>query len=270
MINTLIFTKNRPMQVNATLDSMRFYTNFEAIKPIKLIDGSDQPTPLDNPNGIEHVMENEEGGFAPTFKRILEEIPDEEIILFCVDDLIWLNFFNPHLLLVLQSYPNLLGFSMRLGSNIEGFNPKDENFQIYSSTPVAVAKWQNAQSHWGYPFELSCSAYSAKLVKQVVESARNLRLPNDLESAGYYYCHGNVFDKPHYAFLNGSSRACCADINRVQNIYENATKGGEALTAENLRKMFDSGYRINWANYFGYIPNEPFMGKDNFELTKVN
>lgn len=266
MINTIIFTKNRPMQVNATLDSMRFYTNFDAIKPIKLLDGSDEPTKLDNPNGIEHIMENEEGGFGQCFKKILSEIPDEEIILFCVDDLVWINFFNPHLLLVLQQYENLVGFSMRLGTNVGGFNTKSESFKTYSHTPVAIAKWGTLGSHWGYPFEVSCSAYRAKLVKQVVESARSLRLPNDLESAGYYYCQANALDKPDYAFLNGTARACCADINRVQDLYQNETKGGEGLTAQNLKKMFDTGRRINWANYFEYVPNEPFMGKDNLEF----
>lgn len=269
MINTIIFTKNRPMQINATLDSMRFYTNFDAIKEITLIDGSDEPTPLDNPAGINHVMENEEGGFAPCFKEILAGIPDDEIILFCVDDLIWLDFFNPHLLLVLQQYENLIGFSMRLGKNIEGFNPDAEAFQLYSRTPVAVAKWGSLGSHWGYPFEVSCSAYKAKLVKQVVEYAQQLRLPNDLESAGYYYCQANALDKPDYAFLNGNARSCCADINRVQDVYQNATKGGEGLTATNLNKMFEAGQRINWANYFGYVPNDCFMGKDNLEFIKV-
>ena len=269
MINTIIFTKNRPLQLNATLDSMRFYTNFHSICNILVIDGSEEKTPLDSDQGVDIVLENELGGFGPCLKEVLKEIPDDEIILFCVDDLIFLDFFNPNLLVLLQQNPKLIGFSLRLGTNINGYSDS-EIYHQYSNLPINYVEWQKAPSHWGYPFEVSCSAYSAKLVKEVVGSAQHLRLPNDLESAGYHYCFNSIKnDKPFYAFLNGPSRSSCADINRVQDLYQNRTQGGSELTADKLDQLFKEGYRIDWKNYFGHAPIEPFMGTDKFNLIKV-
>ncbi len=266
-MRVIIFSKNRPMQLRAHLESMYFYTGFQ--DEIDII----TPTPELYTDLLEDfpnlVFWNEEtiGGFHLTLERVLKSIDDNDLVLLAVDDFIYTRYINLRNAFLLDgsALSKVIGFTLRMGINTE---PYDISWNVSNFKPIVLYDWRNKPSHLGYPFDVSCSFYKASLINEIVSnSKRPMNIPNDLESIGVQYVYANKGDShPFYMMTNDVSCGACADINRVQDLYQNRIQGGEELNPENMIKMYKEGRRINWFNYYRISPKEPFIGKEGLVI----
>lgn len=270
MIKILIFSKDRPMQLQALLDSMHFYTNVIDYEIAIIYKGSTEYDSIKKRYSHNNLWIEEDinGGFHKCLRFYISTLKDDDIVLFSVDDFVYFRPFNIEMLYYLGCDPGNIGISLRLGSNIENFNTLQNT---RPQGPFAHIKWQGAPSHFGYPFDLSHSAYRVDFIKDIIDSAKDpFRLPNDFEAHGYNRCYSAWTDKkPYYLMSNGPSFGACADCNRVQDVYQNRVQGTVETSAQSLLKKYNDGYVINWNKYAYMQPVDCFIGTENMEFVKI-
>jgi hypothetical protein len=270
MIRIITFTKNRKMQLQAYLESLYFYTNASDIFEHIIIMPNEDSVSNEICEKFPHAIgyyEEEFGSFDKTLRYVVNEKQwyDDDVILFSVDDFIWFKPFNLDILNTLKDHDDTLGFTLRLGTNVTPYQnewneSKDKRFIKFD--------WRRKPSHYGYPFEVSQSAYRAGLFKEIVtHSDEPFRIPNDLEGRGVLYCISNMPDKhPKTIMMNTTSYGACADVNRTQNLYENRVQGGVGDDVEHLSDLYAKGQRLDWTQYADMIPEDCFIGKERWSM----
>lgn len=264
----IIFSKDRPLQLTACLESLFVKTNAKK-EDINIIipNKNNYETLITEQSDIHWYFEENHGGFDRTFKLILNSINENECITFIVDDVVWFdNVDFDEASLYLKNNNEILGLSYRLGKNILWFNrlinySKDNKYFTW--------RWKNAPGHAGYCPELTSSSYRISIIKSLLEG-KTFRIPNDVESAlvtGLY----NKSDKyPQFMSCYNKNFSCAAiDLNRVQNLYPNRIQGDpNEHSVENLLNLYKEGYRINIKNYENIVHYDCFLGTKNLEFIK--
>jgi hypothetical protein len=212
-------------------------------------------------------IRKDEGNFNQCLHRVLDHIDiEKDILLFGVDDLVYFREFNIQILEELNNHPDALGYTLRLGTNIF---PYQTFWNTSRDKRLIKYDWRDKPSHYGYPFEVSNSAYRASLFKEILDvGGDKIQIPNDLESIGVQYCLKNKRNQPYTLMTNGLSYSACLDINRVQSKYENRTQGTEEETSEKLLELYNQGYRMDWTQYHHLTPTDCFIGKFGMKLCK--
>ncbi len=199
--------------------------------------------------------------------RMIERDWPENIsrnILFLVDDNIFVcDFRLDDIEKSLAGQPDAVGFSLRLGANTTYCYPMSENqalpeFQRIDgdqSTGGTILRyrWPGAQHDFGYPLEVSSSAYRKSDILSVLVSSR-FRNPNQLE----WYLSGSAerFVTSHpWLLCYETSVTFCNPVNKVQTKFQNRAGENDAYTIENLAEKFDAGFRIDAAAYANYVSN---------------
>jgi hypothetical protein len=264
MINIIVFSKNRRMQLDAYLRSLELHNkDLEWYKTAKKYILSPDDDLDIKESGFEVIDDN--NNFDGQLRSLIAQMSDDDYILFGVDDFIWFRpFLNEKYLEYLNIHQSIAGYSLRLGTNIYGYSNNWNHSPIKEFTSI---DWRGKYGDFGYPFDCSQSIYSIKFIKNLLNEVQNLlRLPNDLESFGVTSVYKNCNRFPVLMFNNGDCCGACADLNRTQEIYENPTNGTKDTTVEKLSQLYDDGYRININNYINMSPRKCFIGIDNFEL----
>lgn len=263
----IAFSKDRPMQLQATLESFKFCTNvnyeYDSLKTIIPKETSEYLSVTYEAEHFDTVEEVDYNSFDETLRTSLRGIGGDYVLFLC-DDCLYTRFvsFEPALD-YLRKNQDVLGFSLRLGTNINYRPPNvstDSRFYKWG--------WTNASGHWGYPFEVMSTLYRGALVKEFLDQDKTiLRNPNDFEARCSTYC-SQTRKQPFMACFNTPSYVVAADINRVQDYYPNKFNGGPEHSAENLLKLYREGKRFDWSGYFNRTPCDPFMGSSHFKLRK--
>jgi hypothetical protein len=178
--------------------------------------------------------------------------------MFLVDDNIFVrDFYLGDLVAALDSMPDALGVSLRLGQNTTYCYAHDHAQQL----PELIAqpggllkfKWINAEFDFGYPLEVSSSIYRAKEIIPLV-CGMNFRNPNDLE--GHLAAHIGWY-KSKFPFLlcGGNSITFCNPINIVQTTTENRAGKRYYYPIDELIERFNRDERIDVDRYAGFTPN---------------
>lgn len=264
----IFFTKDRPMQYRAFLES--FLYNAKDIKQSNIV------TIISNTNGYEDILEefknikfiNDEGKFFNDILRNEINNTFSDYILFGCDDEIVIRSINlQNAKNHLDSNPDCIGYSLRLGNNIEysrvALNIRD------SKNQTLKWNWRHSSSHWGYPWELMATIYPTWICQEIINSQKdNIKTPNFYESFGVNFCSNNP-NMPSFMMCDDSTGAfIAADVNRIQLEFENKVQNfsGRDLSAANLLKMYKEGYRLNWINYQNKIYNDIFIGDKDLEF----
>jgi hypothetical protein len=157
----------------------------------------------------------------------------------------------------LNSHPEAIGFSLRLGANITYCYPFDapQAAPPFADLPQRMLRfdWTAAERDFGYPLELSSSAYRINDIF-ILLSRIQFTNPNTLEAAMAAQAE---FFKPKFPYLlcYGQSVTFCNPINKVQAQYPNKAGVKPEYTSERLAKMFEEGYRIHVEAYAGFVPS---------------
>lgn len=263
---SIIFTKNRSLQLEGYLNSYFYYTD---AKPEDTYLVTPNKNTIDSKNNIiRDCIIRYENDFRETLRTIVDEAYDDESILLGVDDFVWFKPFNLEIAKeeLHKNRTNTVGFTLRLGSNIY---PYDMRWNLSNDPKVIVWDWRNKPTHFGYPFDISQSIYKAKLLKEILNLPNPIRLPNDLESVGVQYIINKKQNElPYYMCMNTESYGGCVDINRVQNIYKNKVQGTDKHAAESLERFYKDGFKLNWSNYYNFKPTDCFIGTERLQLYK--
>lgn len=258
-IHTCVFSKDRSLQLMALLESFSFYT--DGIDETTII----TPTPecykehTQKFPTVDWINEKDHGGFSIALGDYLDSLYDDDLVLFMVDDVVWIRPFNLNICEVLRNSKlnDVLGFSLRLGINIDHYDP---SWNICNNRLFSIFDWRGKPLHFGYPFDVSCSVYKVGLVKCLFGSNKSsIRLPNDFEGLIVQQLYkSGVFN--HLMMFNGFSNCIALDINRTQDLYKNPINGTEEHTVDKLNQLYKDGKRIVWENYANIIPNDFFYG----------
>ena len=183
---------------------------------------------------------------------------EEKFILFLVDDNLFVRDFDIREIIDdLQKNLDAIGFSLRLGSNTTFCYvldcPQPLPEFVFAKKGILKYAWTDAILDFGYPFDISSSIYRLGDFLPILMSVR-FDNPNLLE--------GNMaFQKAKFAkalpamLCYETSVTFCNPINRVQDISENRAGVEYFYSSYQLAELFDKGYRINTEAYNNFVPN---------------
>lgn len=256
MLNVLVFSKDRPMQLDAYLKSLMFCSDVAPEQITVIVPSMEHYKKIEEETFVNFLPEDKNGGFENTLKIYSNFVNDHDIILFGCDDVVFTRPFCTGFLDDFLGYDNsILGFSYRLGTNIYPRPLKDTTGAFFTW------QWRGNPKHWGYPFELMASVYRADLLREILNNKQGIKSPNHLESAGTMYCIENKYTShPKMAMLNTVNYAVAQDVNRVQHDFPNKITGTQEQDAKHLIDLYNQGKRLDWENLFNIVPNDVFVG----------
>ena len=257
----LIFSKDRPMQLAAAIESFALHCLDNAnIKLHVLYKASNELycTQYDTlKNEFTDVTFIEETDFKA---QTLAVISGYEHVLFLVDDNLFVTDFGlADILALLKQNHNALAFSLRLGRNTTYSYARDTQVNLppfwYIGKKVLKYDWTRGQIHFAYPLEVSSSIYRTADIVPLLEKL-DFDNPNMLE--GLMAANAQVYAKPRVALLcYEQSVTFCNPLNIVQTISNNRAGSLSRYSADSLAKMFEQGLRIDVQRYAGFVPNSP-------------
>jgi hypothetical protein len=277
IITGIVFSKNRALQLDATLKSLFLHCLDAQILSLKVIyTGSstmflEQYELLKNEYpGVEFILQ---GDFRQDVFNSLSlpnslwgrlalqlgfgyDFPNH-YILFLVDDNIFIRDFQlKEALEALQNNEDAIGFSLQLGLNISYCYPLDIplEFPAHQAVTERIIKyhWPDAGDGLNYPLEVSSSIYRLKNIAPLLASL-NFSNPNLLE--GQMAQKATTYHISHpYLLCYTHSVTFCNPTNKVQNVYANKAGNQPGNSADSLALLFDQGFRINTNLYLNFSP----------------
>jgi hypothetical protein len=257
----IIFSKDRPMQCLACIDSLfEFCFDIDNLYIDVLFDYSNDDFLLGyqklESNIVPSVRLLEQKNFK---KDLLNIIYGSDYLLFLVDDNLFVDYFYiKNGIKFLNDNDDNISFSYRMGLNINYCYPADEyqknkNFEITTQQNIIKTKWDRLDFDWNYPMDLSSSLYRTKDINEFLCKI-DYNNPNELE----YYLDACKFTfyKPYFGSYN-QSVAFCNPINKVNKSNNNRSGNKTQYSTENLLYKFLDGYKIDISKFYNFIPNSP-------------
>lgn len=239
-----IFSCDRPMQLNALLESMLHYAN---VRPKIVVQYNASSNDAECAYDIlskkfKEITFVRENNFKQTLLDRLDRYQDYKYISFLVDDIIFVRNFCFKNILDIMDQKSI--FSLRLGLNLTYSKiinkpqklPKLSHYYDFYSW-----SWKEGVMDWGYPFSLDGNIFSYKFIVAFIEKIK-FKAPNSLE---------NSLSKSRIA---DNIKGLCANesilvnlpFNRVQNEVENWSGN---VDVHMLTAQFLNGDRIDFLKY---------------------
>jgi len=307
MISNIVFTKNRPLQLDAYLESLYRYFPPKIIQTYVIYKeeffGEQYDTLF---RKFPDCIAIREKDFHSDFLKVLSQI-STKYILFGVDDVVFFDSvdFNVIDQTFAMYAEEVLGFSLRYSKEVI----IDMGGSIYESVvagqtvySINWAKDRSSQTRRPFrPFELCATVYPTALVKKIIDSAMNnnplvkklfspssfliraLRKakprrsvlkffgyfysPNKLESWNYQWCMRNKERLPNYLYFQKLC-ASAIQVNMVNTSTGKIFDGNSAHTVETLNEMYKQGYRFDINKLKENKPAKTHSDKSYFLLTR--
>ena len=303
MISNIVFTKNRPLQLEAYLEGLYRYFPRELIQTYiiykrELFEEEYQQLFSKYADCIV-IKEND---FHGDFLKLLSQI-NTKFILFGVDDVVYFDSVDFEIIdETFNSFPeDIFGFSLRFGKEIL------EGDDVITDVEVAGHKvhrvdWKQGQTpNSRYPFELCATVYKTELVKKIIDGTMNSnplakRLfcpssafkramnkvvsvrstlkrfgyffsPNTLESWVCRWCQNNSELLPNYLYFQKIC-ASAIQVNMVNTSTKDDFDSAAEYTVEALNERYKTGYRLDIDFVAGNKPTATHCGVEFFKLTK--
>lgn len=271
-MKVLVFTKDRPLQFRAYLESLKFCSDIsnEQIYVI-LPTNKDYEDIIEEFDGIHWIFENNfENKFDDAFRYTVNHlIKDNDNVLFGCDDVIYIRPINLNQLDIICNdlWKNwAIGLSLRLGTNFAQQMQLYRNDNSKYSNVTISWRWCRTVGSFAYPWELMASIYQGSLIKRIVSDNKEKFLsPNYVESFGANWCWSNMSESL-LVMMNSPSFACAADVNRVQTDFPNNHGGDEQHSPDILKEQYRLGKRLKWTNLFGITTDKIFTGRQFWQL----
>jgi hypothetical protein len=257
----VVFSKDRPLQLDATLRSLEFHASDAGRLSVKVIwtaSGRRQHElycrlAAEHPN-VELIYERD-------FKsQLVTAARGYDYILFLVDDAIFVRPFSvASATAVLAEDPLVIGYSFRLGRNIDYcYSLRRPQAMPPSQTRpdgAVTFQWVGADADFGYPLEVSSSLYRADDVRPLLERLP-YRNPNTLEAGISGVARTFAATRPTLACPDVSV-AFCAPVNVVQQVFPNRAGEETPQAADALAEAFRMGMRLDVESLAGQATNAP-------------
>ncbi|MGA2297763.1 MAG: glycosyltransferase, partial [FCB group bacterium] len=259
IINAVVFSKDRSMQLDATLSSfMRHCKDYEQVNLTVLYKASNEQHKKQYEQ-LKSMYSSfqfiEETNFK---KQTLQLLEDCEYILFLVDDNIFTrDFYIQDTIKSMVENSLSIGFSLRLGENTKYCYPLNKNqkppqYQKLEKG-ILLYNWNGADFDFGYPLELSSSLYRKQDIIGLIMSL-DFKNPNTLESemAKNAVLFASKLPK---LLCYKTSITFCNPLNKVQDFNDNRDGGNAKHSPESLAEQFDNGFRFDVTKYDDFTSN---------------
>jgi Flp pilus assembly protein TadD len=258
VVTALVFSKDRAMQLDAALRSLRLHCrDLQKMTPLVLF----KATTAQDHRQYERIARANPGvRFAPEtdfFGQLMGFIEASDYVLFEVDDCLFVSGFEiAAMTQALEDDRSALGVSLRLGRNTTRcyMRRSGQRMPEFSAVgPLLRFRWVGAEGDFGYPLEVSSSLYRGIDLREAI-ARRTCGNPNTLEAV-LSGSAARFAERRPYLLCWERSVAFCNPVNMVQTVYLGNRVGGRAdYSAQALRARFDAGERIRVQAYSGYLP----------------
>ena len=304
IISNIVFTKNRPLQLEAYLESLYKYFPSNLIKTyiiykVELFSEEYEFVFKKFPNCI--VIREQD--FHNDFMNIVNQI-NTKYILFGVDDVVFFDTID--LSIIDETFnidkENIFGFSLRFGQEIIN-NKKDIINEIFIRDQIIYyLDWTKGQTpNTCYPFELCATFYKTELVKDIINNQMNnnpmirkVFLPNSiliktarrffsmrstLKSFGFFF-NPNTFESWNCRWCRNHSNklpkriyfqklcASALQINMVNATKRKIFEDSDGYTIESLAQKYRHGYRLDIDYMSQNKPKGTHCGYEYLKLKK--
>jgi hypothetical protein len=256
---TVIFSKNRPMQLDLLLTTNEKYCIEKNVRNEIVIYKATDERYEEAYKKVEQEHPNVQFLKETNFKEdLLETLKKKRYVLFLVDDCIFTRRYSiDKISSFLDICEGAIGFSLRLGQNTEICYPiREKNDMPYMQTlgnNISAFSWkQGGRGDFSYPLELSSSVYRVKQLRPLLESL-DYNTPNSLE-----WLLSNAlpnFNNMQFLLCYNTSPAFCNPINKVQTENNNRVGRNPDYSLGHLLELYEKGYRINPQSFDGFISN---------------
>jgi hypothetical protein len=248
MIDALIFSRNRPLQLNCLLSSLKENSNVSENKITVLHHYDDEYSEgfqeVKNIHGGVNFIEEED--FEAQVKNYLKK--EDQYCVFFVDDIIvkdQINFEIP--CKVLEVNPDILCFSMRLGLHLVECYPAASSQIVPNGTissQMFVWKWMGSSFDWGYPLSVDGHIFRRSELEGWISHLK-FKNPNQFESAMQEIPRIFVLSQGMVCHIN--SKIFNNPANRVQDEFKNRSES--SVSTKELNAIWLSGQEIDYSIY---------------------
>lgn len=259
----LVFSKDRPLQLDATLASWRLHCVDSADVALTVLYATSSPWMQSLYRQVRHehpeVRFVRETRFRDDVLRILSPAGH---VLFVVDDCLFVRGFSSAAAVgALEAEPTALGASLRLGRNTVRSYALRASQAVPDVQPVAAEggasawfrfRWPACAHDFGYPLEVSSSLYRRRDLWPLLQ-AITFRNPNQLEDGLSRRAGGFAASHP-LLLMAPVSLAFCNPCNRVQDEYANRAGTAVEQSSTALARAYADGHRVSVEVLAGYTP----------------
>ena len=256
MISALIFSKNRALQLDLLLKSIK--QNFVQCQEICVLfkASEDHKASYDilkqeHPN----IKMVEQSSFYTDICDIVYSFKSESTVMFTDDDIVYQNVNVVADVLQQLQHSNFACFSLRLGFNTTqrqvGTVFVNEIMPTFGVNYGDCMLWNRTEhmpfSYFGYPLSVDGHIFSTKKLRQIFTDIEHsdkkysfLETPNKLESLLQRF----FFEVGHIMICDRHSSVVNSPNNRVQEEYQNRSGDQYAYSEDHLMNLYMSGTRI--------------------------
>lgn len=259
----VVFSKDRPMQCEALLESLRYFVETDDVYyKVVLISKETEATKgyYVYSHKLVDVQLNDDG--TKSFKQLVQQaITGSDYVSFLVDDIIWISFVDLLEDKELENFINdkeSLCFSFRLGTNIVGSFVEG---RAYDRTEIPYINehgrfnWKQAGGDWGYPMSLDGNVFRQTTIGPLIDKLEFAN-PNQLEAQLAMWATRNKHMLPDYCYCyNSQSKLLNIPCNRVQDEFPNKTLNKQSSVE--LLELMKQGKMIDWRQYSGARNTSP-------------
>lgn len=251
-IESVVFSKDRPLQLAATLGS--FLDQAHGAGPLHVLYAASSPRyerayeELQSEFTSSQVSWQREISFRLDLVRLLASVRSSTMF-FLVDDVV---FIEPVAMAELAKFdPEQSIVSLRLGRNLDRCYMANSRQSLPAlasldgSVPLLFWKWRDGDWDWGYPLSLDGHFFSTLQIRAMADFTE-YSAPNSFEGA--LQAFSGVFES-----LDGvcyeKSRLVNIPHNKVQTENRNRFQGH---SAEDFLRAWEEGYRIDFQSLYGF------------------
>lgn len=304
MISNIVFTKNRPLQLHAYIESLYRYLPSELIQTYVVYKAELFGEEYDRLfRQFPDCIVVRERDFHGDFLRVLDDA-QTKYILFGIDDVVYFDSVDFDVIdeTFSEHEHDIFGFTLR-------FSPESLNAGGDVVTGLNVGRQQVYKVNWKqgrtpnsrYPFELCSTIYRTSLVKRIISGAMNKnplvkRLftpssgliraigrvtstrtllkkfgyffsPNTLESWSCRWCQNHCEQLPGFLYFQ---KLCVSaiQVNMVNTSTKEAFAGTDEHTVEALNEKYKQGYVLDIDSIAADKPTATHCGQERFKLVK--
>ena len=304
VITNIVFTKNRPLQLEGYLESL--YRYFPAklfqtyvLYKVELFEEEYELLFRKYPDCV--VIKEED--FHSDLLTLLSQI-NTKYILFGVDDVVYFDSVDFEVIdeTFNRFHEDAFGFSLRFSKeSIESGNDLVSEAVVAGQTVYRIDWTQGHTPTTRYPFELCATIYPTGLVKKVINNEMNNNLlikrffspgsvlmkvlgqsklrrrilkrfgyffnPNTFESWNCRWAQNHSEQMPDYLYFQ-NHYASAMQVNMVNTLTNNETNDSMEHTAEALNEKYKAGYRLDIDFISQNKPAATHCGLEHFRLKR--
>ncbi len=249
-ISTIIFSKNRPLQLFACLESLFKYSNIKA-EDVSVLFKADYEY-ISSYFELQDEITSKFGNVAfwPEFDFRMQTLDllnnSKDFVMFLTDDDVFKEKVDTnHAIQMLQSNQPIFCFSLRLGKHLKYCYSTQSSQEVpngFTKEPFFVWNWKGTSWDWNYPLSVDGHIFRKA---DIIEAAKATmwKSPNTFEGA-MSHLHPQI-PHPQMACFT-TSKVFNIPHNRVQNEVQNIHEGG---SENDLLEAWKQGKKIDISKF---------------------